>query len=123
VNVEQVHTGEQRSGAVDVHVRVVEPGRHESAARIDDARLRARKLANLRRRSDGHDAIAGDCHGFRRGPRRVHRVDNGVDNREVDTLALRQQRNERADDEDEEPQDLFHAPHANTPARMRTRAA
>src|SRR5688572_11806985 len=86
MNVEQVRADQQRSGRVDVHVRVVETGKREPSFEIDDAGLRPAARADLHRGPDRDDAVAFDGHGLGPGLRRVECVDAAIGENQVGVL-------------------------------------
>ena len=83
VHLEQVHSHDERTRALDVHVAVVEAGRHEGAAQVDDARVRAHQRLRLCVRPDDGDVFAADGDRLGRGPRLVERVHVSVDEDEI----------------------------------------
>jgi hypothetical protein len=122
VHIQKVDAHEQRACAVDVHVRVVEARCDEAAAGVDDTRASSRQLLDLRGASDGDDAISADGQRFSGRTLRVHRVDHGVDDGEMDRFLCRE-RHERTRDQDDKPQESVHAENANTNAQSVVRVA
>ncbi len=83
VHVEEVHSREERSRAVDVNVGIIEPGRSECSCEIDLSRRRFLEASNLLVRPHGENAIALHGERLRPGPGRLESVDPAIHENDV----------------------------------------
>ena len=79
ISIAQVDARELKTAAEKMRVRVVETGQEQTLMRVDDARVWTSKFPDVVSRADGDDTVRVGRHGFGGWLRRVHRVDDGVD--------------------------------------------
>ena len=83
MHVEQVHAHEERSGGVDVHMRIVETGEGECPLQIDHACGGGHKPPDLGARAHSHNLLAPDGQRFRPRPAWVEGVDAAAHQRQI----------------------------------------
>ena len=103
MDVEKVHPGEKGARSVHVNVRVVEPGRSESAGEIDFSRRSPLETANLLVRSDGEDALGFDRDSFDPGMRALERVDSAAYQKDVGRILSARSGADDGDDQCRDP--------------------
>ena len=79
----QVHADDLFGATEQMHMRVVESGNDETAARIDHARARRRQLADFGGRPDTRNYLAADRDGFCSRTCSIDSMDPSVDDHQV----------------------------------------